>query len=88
MKIWGKIVTKNKIIKDMAASSDEDGTYQDNLKNCINEICRNFDIETPYWLPANVDEYNARRKTSFTKDNFIDEFSYDKFVIEEIDRKD
>ncbi|MBV4425472.1 hypothetical protein [Clostridium tyrobutyricum] len=87
MKIWGRIVDRNKIIKDKVVELNDQEDYQDSLKKCIYEICRDFDMERPYWLPSNVDEYNTRRKTIFTKDNFIDEFDFDKFVIEEIKEK-
>lgn len=85
IKIYGKLVKENKIIKDYTAISANAGTYQDNLKSCIIEICNKFDIEKPYWLPSNMDEYNKRNKTIFDKNNFIDEIDFDKFVIEELD---
>ncbi|SKA72926.1 hypothetical protein SAMN05428976_101109 [Clostridium sp. USBA 49] len=87
IKIWGKIIKNNKIIKDEVVISNIDGTYQDNLKLCINELCNKFDISKPYWLPINMDEYNKRRKTTFNQHNFIEEIDFDKFVIEEIDLK-
>ncbi|WP_446898480.1 hypothetical protein ACSVC9_00705 [Clostridium sp. LBM24168] len=87
MKIWGKLLRKNKIIKDRVVYLEDGENYQEDLKKCIVEICREFDIERPYWLPSNVDEYNRRRKTAFTKDNFMDSICFDKFLIEEIDIK-
>lgn len=88
LKIWGKLLSKNKILKDRVVFIEDGEDYQENLKKCIMEICSKFDIERPYWLPSNVDEYNRRRKTAFTKDNFMDTTDFDKFVIEEIDIKD
>lgn len=85
LKIWGKIVKNNKIIKDEVVTSDIDGTYQDNLKLCINELCNKFDISKPYWLPTNMEEYNRRGKTIFNMHNFMEDIDFDKFVIEEID---
>ncbi|WP_238883151.1 hypothetical protein [Clostridium sp. YIM B02551] len=88
LKIWGKVIKENRIIKDEVAISDIEGTYQENLKVCINELCYKFDIAKPYWLPSNLDEYNKRSKTSFNDDNFIEEIDFDRFMIEEIDFKD
>lgn len=88
MKIWGKLLINNRIVKDKVVLFDEDKNYEDNLKNSILEICKEFDIEIPYWLPSNEKEYAVRKKTIFTQDNFIDEFKFDKFVIEEIDLED
>jgi hypothetical protein len=85
IRIWGKIIKNNKIVKDGTVQFGSEGSYQQNLKKCIVELCRQFDIEKPYWLPVNMDEYNKRSKTIFNRDNFIDEFPFDKFVIEEVD---
>ncbi len=85
LKIWGKIMKNNKILMDEVVTSDIEGSYQENLKACITELCRNFDIEKPYWLPTNLDEYNKRSKTIFNENNFIEEINFDKFVIAELD---
>lgn len=88
LKIWGKVIKNNKIIKNEVAISELDGSYQDNLKACIIELCEKFDIQKPYWLPTNLQEFNRRSKTSFNKHNFMDEIDFDKFVIEELDLKE
>lgn len=84
LKIWGILYKDNKIIKDAVVTSDIEGTYQDSLKACITELCYKFDIPKPYWLKSNLNEYNRRSKTSFTKDNFMEELFFDKFVISEL----
>lgn len=84
IRIWGKIIKETKIVKDEVVESNIDGSYQDNLKACITELCDKLDIPRPYWLPPNVKEYNIRRKTSFNYNHFIDEINFDKFVIEEL----
>lgn len=87
IRIWGKIVKNNKIIKDHVVESNIDGSYQENLKECISQLCYIFDISKPYWLPVNMEEYNKRYKTIFNSHNFIDEIDFDKFVIEELEIK-
>jgi hypothetical protein len=87
IKIWGKILKNNKIIKDYVVSSDIESSYQDNLKVCISELCDKFDISRPYWLPINQAEYNKRSKTTFNEHNFMDTIDFDKFVIEELIEK-
>jgi hypothetical protein len=84
LKIWGKLIKDNRIIRDEVAISEIDDSYQENLKLCITELCYQFDISTPYWLKSNVNEYNKRRKISFDENNFIEEISFDKFMIEEL----
>lgn len=88
LKIWGKIIKNNNIIKDEVVESNIEGNYQDNLKVCITELSYKLDISKPYWLPGNLDEYNKRGKTTFTEHNFIEEIDFDKFVIEELNLKE
>jgi hypothetical protein len=85
IKIWGKIMKDNKIVKDAVVTAEGGETYQDNLKSCIEELCYKFDIQKPYWLPKNMEEYNNRGKTIFNYHNFMEEINFDKFVIAEID---
>lgn len=84
LRIWGKIIKNTKITIQEVVTSEIKGNYQENLKICIIELCYKFDIERPYWLSFNVEEFNKRRKTSFNKDNFIDQISFDSFTIEEL----
>jgi hypothetical protein len=85
LKIWAKVMKSSKIIKDEVGISDIPGGYQENLKACITELCNRLDISKPYWLPANLEEYNKRSKTSFNQNNFIEEIDFDRLVIEELD---
>jgi len=84
LKIWGKLIKDNRIIKNEVSISETEETYQENLKMCITELCYKFDISTPYWLKPNINEYNKRHKTSFDKNNFIEEIDFDQFMIEEL----
>lgn len=84
IRVCGTLIKNNKIIGDKIVTSDILGTYQDNLKACIIEICNHFDISKPYWLPMNLKEYNKKNKTSFNSNNFIDEINFDKFIIQEL----
>jgi len=87
IKIWGKIIKNNKIINDAVVTSNMEGTYMENLKLCIIELCEKFDIQKPYWLPTNLEEYNKRNKTVFNYHNFMEDIDFDKFVIQELDIK-
>ncbi len=88
LRIWGRLIKDGKTLKDDVVTADIDGSYQDNLKFCITELCNKFDISKPYWLPSNLDEYNRRSKTSFNHHNFVEELDFDKLVIEELDNEE
>jgi hypothetical protein len=87
IKLWGKIITKNKIINHHVVIINEDNEYQEELKKCIIDICYYFDIQKPYWLNKNLLEYNRIKKTSFTQDNFIEEIFFDRLEIEVLEEK-
>ncbi len=85
MRLWGKVMRNNKIIKDLTVPLKVDDDYQAALKEAMIELCHSFDIEKPYWLNKNLNEYNRSGKTSFNENNFIEEINFDKLVIEELD---
>jgi hypothetical protein len=87
LRLWGKIIKSNKIKVNIEAACDENIEFQQQLKKCIIEICNTFDIQKPYWLPKNLEEFNRRGKTSFNQDNFIEEIEFDRFEIEVIDEE-
>lgn len=87
MRLWGKLMKNNKIIKDNAVPLIVEDDYQAALKEAMIELCDSFDIAKPYWLNKNLNEYNRLGKTSFNKDNFIEEIEFDKLVIEELEDK-
>ncbi len=84
MRLWGKLVKNNKIIKDNTVPLIVEDDYQAALKEAMIQLCDSFDISKPYWLNKNLNEYNRLGKTSFNKDNFIEEITFDKLVIEEL----
>lgn len=84
LKVWGKVVKNNRIIKDKVISSNVEGGYQANLKACITTFCEELDIEKPYWLPYNLEEFNRRSKVTFDHNNFIEPVKFDKLIIEEL----
>lgn len=87
IKLWGKIFKDNKIVMQEVGVCDEDIDYQEQLKNCIIDICYSLDIQKPYWLEKNLKEYNKIKKTSFNQDNFIEVIDFDRLEIEVIEEK-
>lgn len=87
IKLWGKIIKNNKLVEQEVSECYDDIEYEAQLKKCIIEICYKFDIQKPYWLEKNLNEYNKIKKTSFTQDNFIEEIKFDRFEIEVIEEK-
>ncbi|MDP4177995.1 MAG: hypothetical protein Q8900_06585 [Bacillota bacterium] len=84
LRIWGKLYKNNKIIKNEVSISDVVKDYNENLNDCITDLCYKMDIERPYWLKRNIDEYIRRNKTIFDENNFINKIDFDRFIIEEL----
>lgn len=85
MRLWGKIYKNHKLIMHEEAVCNIYDEYQENLKMCLTEICQKLDIQKPYWLPKNLEEYNKYSKTTFKQDNFIEEIDFDYFEIVELE---
>jgi len=59
----------------------------DALLDCLQQICRAFDIEMPLWHTKHTKQLTSFRKATFKKDDFIDKFAYDRLTIEILDSK-
>lgn len=87
IRLWGKIITNNKIVCQTEYTCNDEIEYQEQLKKCIIEICHKLDLAKPYWLPKNMEEYNKHKKTSFIQDNFIEDIKFDRFEIQVLEEK-
>ncbi len=86
MRIWAKIFTENRMIKDDLWEDYSNDTRTHKVFKALSDICVKFDLQQPIWLDSNVKEFKRHSKTRFTKDSFIEEvpFDYLEFhVIEE-----
>lgn len=83
LRVWGIIRKKNKIIKDMVVEDFRSNVPEsEQLHHCIAQICYEFDLQRPMWLPKNQREYDKYRRIVFTQDNFIENIDFDTLEIE------
>lgn len=87
IRLWGKIIKDSKILAHTEFTCIEEIEYQEQLKKCIKEICYKLDLQKPYWLPNNLEEYNRIKRTSFNQDNFIEVIKFDRFEIQVLEEK-
>ena len=79
MKIWGKVIKKEQILKSKTIIVDPSSTtFFDMLKT----ICENLNISTPVLLEKHVYDFNAFHMCMFNPSDFIEEVLFDKFVLE------
>lgn len=78
IKIWGKVITNEKIVKSKIVKVDtEKTTFFDMLAS----LCHLLNIPTPVLLEKHVYDFNLFKICTFTKDDFIEEIAFDKFVV-------
>ncbi|MCR4715961.1 MAG: hypothetical protein K5656_02165 [Lachnospiraceae bacterium] len=87
MKIWGKLMKNNRLLKDYTAEVyDQELNRTRKVYKSLEMICHEFDIAQPIWLELNKKQFICHNKTRFNKDSFLEdiEFDYLEFqVIEE-----
>ena len=84
-RLWGKLFSENRLIKDHVAVDISDDTRTHKIFRAIDELCLEFDISHPIWLESNIKEFKRHNKVRFNQDNFIDAFSFDYLEIQIIE---
>lgn len=87
MRIWGKIMKDNRLVRDTVISMDDDTMSRTKkVYGALDEMCYEFDLSKPIWLAVNKEDFIRHARTKFTKDSFIEEIPFDYLdfqVIEE-----
>ena len=79
LKIWGKVISKEKIIKSKTVEVDtEKTTFFDMLA----QLCQKLNIPTPVLLDKHAYDFNVFGICTFKPDDFIEEVLFDKFCLE------
>ena len=79
IKIWGKVVKDEKIIKQFVVEVEpKKCTFFDMLK----QLCEGLDIPTPVLLNKHVMDFNKFSMTLFKPADFVEKVYFDKFIIE------
>lgn len=77
MRVWGKEIKDNHLLKDVVISNDENDTRTHKIFHALEKICLKFDLSKPIWLDSNVSDLQMHRKTRFTQDSFIETIPFD-----------
>lgn len=80
MKMWGKIYIDNKIVKHHVINIEND--YLTNLTMYLAEVCNELDIATPVVLNKHLDDLENYNNVIFLESDFVEQVSFDKFVVE------
>lgn len=81
IKIWGKILSGDKIIKHTTILVDETNT---SFFNMLKDLCQALNIPTPVLLDKHVYDFNLFNQCSFRPDDFVESVVFDKFTLEHL----
>lgn len=76
-RLWAKIYTNNRLIKDITIENDSPDTRTHKVFHALEQVCYAFDLSKPIWLKSNIKEFKLHSKARFTKDSFVDEIDFD-----------
>ena len=71
MRIWGKMMKDNHMLKDYTVTDSSDDTRTHKIFHALEEICGEWDLSVPVWLDLNIREFRFHKKTRFTQDCFV-----------------
>ncbi|MBR6778868.1 MAG: hypothetical protein IKM43_01775 [Clostridia bacterium] len=79
IKIWGKIVTRERVVRTSYTEVDESKT---SFFSMLKDVSQSLGIQTPILLDKHVHDFNLFHITIFKPDDFIDTVNFDQFIIE------
>lgn len=79
VKIWGKVIKNERIIKSHVLEIDEANTsFFDMLKN----LCEKLNIPTPVLLDKHVYDFNVFNISTFKPDDFIESVKFNRLTLQ------
>ncbi|MDE7191762.1 MAG: hypothetical protein K2O35_04785 [Clostridia bacterium] len=82
MKIWARLVTDDKIQKDMLYHSSLKMS-KDNYEVWLRDICHQLDVPNPVILEHHFKNFVNFHNTKFRQDDFVETLDYDIFIVED-----
>lgn len=85
MRIWGKIIKDNHLVRDAVITNTEDDTRTHKVFHALDELCYEFDLGKPIWLDSTASEFKRHSKARFYQDNFIEQIDFDYLELQVIE---
>ena len=82
-RIWAKVLKEGHIQNQFVYESSKKFAYSQ-FFNYLSEICSELDVPTPVLLKTHVFNYAKFNHVTFRPDDFIEEISFDKLLLENI----
>ncbi|NLL06403.1 MAG: hypothetical protein GX270_11605 [Clostridiaceae bacterium] len=82
MRILGKLIKGTTIVSEkLVEKDDENASFRELLETSFIALCKELDVSVPLWLKRNTTEFVRFRRTSFTKEQFIESVKFDRLEI-------
>ncbi len=82
-KIWAKIVSDGKIVKQLTYEREEKFSYS-SFFEYLADICEGLDIATPVLIKPHIFNYAKFNTVRFTARDFAEPIEFDKLILENI----
>lgn len=87
-RMWGKIFKKNRLIKDTVIQiSDYSISRTKKVFSSVDQICYEFDLQSPIWLDSTKKDFILYDKARFYQDSFIESIDFDYLEIQVIEEE-
>ena len=81
IRIWAKVMKKDKILKQFVFEKAETMDYS-NFFDYLREICEALDVATPVLIKTHLFNYAKYNNVRFTQSDFVEKIDFDKLVLE------
>ena len=85
MRIWGKIIKDNHLVRDAVITDTGNDTRTHKVFHALDELCYEFDLGKPIWLDATASEFKRHSKARFYQDNLIEQSDVDYLELQVIE---
>ncbi|MDE6474433.1 MAG: hypothetical protein K2L70_04975 [Clostridia bacterium] len=82
MKIWARLVTDDKIQKDILYNSPLKMSRA-NYEAWLRDICHQLDVPNPVLLDHHFKNFVNFHNTKFRQDDFVETLDYDMLIVED-----
>lgn len=81
VRIWAKVMNKDKIVKQYVFEKDGEIDYSE-FFSYLREICETLDIPTPVLIKTHLFNYAKYNNVRFKESDFVESIDFEKLVLE------
>ena len=87
MKLWAKIIDGDKLLANLVVRNGAP-LVREEYESFLPEICQQLDLSTPVTLPTHFNHLKRFNVVEYRPRDFVEQVSFTKFTIENVDYDD